>query len=474
MRSIGFLLVFVASVGAQETVPGRVLVRYRAQPRAVKLDGVRVSETLARLRRDPNVLYAEPDYVRYRSGQPVTPNDPMYSSQWALPMIRAPQAWSRTTGSANLTIAVIDSGIIAHPDLAGRVAGGYDFISDPSNANDGDGRDADPTDTGDASDASSALHGTHVAGILGAATNNGVGIAGLDWAARVVPVRVLGIRRGSGVDSDISDAIRWAAGLHVDGVPDNPFPADVINMSFGGKGTSQTMQAAIDDAIARGAIVVAAAGNTMYEASQDSPAGLNGVITVGAADPTSQLAPYSNYGPAVSLLAPGGLLRNDANGNPEGILSTIALSSGYTYAYYAGTSQATPFVSATLTLMKAVYPTMAPAEAKKLLLASADPVSRCADPTDATMPGCGAGLLDVDAAVVLAATQSQCSPVCGDGLVCHAGQCVSASSIAGGADGAGNVTVGGCSTSGGGPLDLAANLAFALVLVLAVRRGCRV
>ena len=110
-------------------------------------------------------------------------------------------------------------------------------------------------------DQSSALHGTHVAGIIAANTNNGVGVAGLDWSCQLVIVRALGISHGTGVDSDIADAIRWAAGLHVDGVPDNPHPADVINMSFGGSGFSQTMQDAVNDAVGAGAIIVAAAGN---------------------------------------------------------------------------------------------------------------------------------------------------------------------------------------------------------------------
>ena len=479
------LVLCAGSALGQESVPGRVLVRYRtARPLAAR-GGRRISpdthliaadaRELAALKRDPDVIYAEPDYVRHRMGAPVTPNDPMYEFQWGLPMVRAPQAWSRTTGSATLTIAVIDSGILPHPDLQDRLVAGYDFIADPTNANDGDGRDADPTDTGDASETSSALHGMHVAGILGAASNNGVGVTGLDWACRIQPVRALGIQHGTGVDSDIADAIRWAAGLHVEGVPDNATPADVINMSFGGKGASSTMQAAINDALARGAVVVAAAGNLAYDAGGDSPAGLDGVITVGGVDPTGQIASYSNFGRVVSLMAPGGVLLTDAMGNSEGILSTLELpGTGYTYAYYAGTSQATPFVSAAVALMKSVYPSMTPAEAKKLLMASADPASRCANPTDPSAPGCGAGLLDVDAAVVLASTQSQCVPGCGDGLVCSANQCVSASSIAGGVTGETNVTYGGCSATGRTPGDDALCLAAALMVALVLSRRSRV
>src|SRR5262249_4609066 len=159
--------------------------------------------------------------------------------------------------------------------------------------------------------------------------------------------------------------------------------------------------------------------------SGDSPAGLRGVITVGAVDQTGQIAAYSNVGLPVALMAPGGVLVNDPAGNSEGILSTLELpSTGYTYVYYAGTSQAAPFVSGAMRLIKSVYPSMAPAEAKKLIMASADPGSQCPDPKDESQPGCGAGLLDLDAALALASTQADCDPRCGDGLVCSSGQCV--------------------------------------------------
>jgi len=443
------ILLVALPAAAQEYVPGRVLVRYRDGGQRSRI--VRVESTeraLAALRSDPAVEWVEPDYVRRRAS--VMPDDEMFKYQWALPMIRAPQAWSATTGSSQITVAIIDTGILPHPDLKDRLVAGLDFISDPANAADGDGRDPDPTDTGDATEASSALHGTHVAGVIGASANNKIGIAGVDWNCRIQPVRVLGVHGGSGVDSDIADAVRWAAGLHVDGVPDNATPAQVINMSFGGKGRSQTMQAAIDDAIAAGATVVAAAGNLGVDAGSDSPAGLHGVITVGAADPRAQLAGYSNYGPAVTLLAPGGLVMLDASGNSEGILSTLQLpTTGFTYLYYAGTSQAAPFVSGAISLMKSIDPTISPKDARKLLVASADPGSRCADPDDATKQGCGAGLLDVDAALGLASTQKDCSPACADDQVCEKGACVSLASLlpGNGATG-GTVTAGGCSTGG--------------------------
>jgi len=467
-----FLAVLALATAAHgEIVPGRVLVRFRHDRAAAPLragaralervravgpghlyaaPGLSAAETVAlaaELNARADVVFAEPDYLRRRCD--TVPNDPSYPQQWALPLIHAPGAWSRTTGSSQVTIAVIDTGLVSHGDLDDRVVRGYDFISDAVNAADGDGRDPDPTDTGDTTEQSSALHGLHVAGILGAVTNNGLGVAALDWVASVEPVRVLGVQHGTGVDSDIADAIRWAAGLHVDGVPDNLKPAQVINMSFGGQGMSQTMQAAINDAVAAGATVVCAAGNNGVDAGGDSPAGLQNVITVGAVDPMGKIASYSNFGRAVALMAPGGLLMTDASGNSEGILSTMHEPGADGYEVRAGTSQATAFVSAAVSLMAAVWPPMVAGDARKLLAASANPASRCPDPGDAAAPGCGAGLLDVDAATALAAAQPMCTPTCTGELLCSPkGVCVSPSSIAPGGLDQGNVVHGGCTLAG--------------------------
>ena len=220
----------------------------------------------ARMALDPNVEYAVPDQVM-RAFQ-VTPNDPDYAMrQWNLqapPSVAGganlPPAWQRTTGSNSIVVAVVDTGIRSgHPDFAGRLLPGYDFISSDAyaslgypanwNAADGNGRDADPTDPGTSwttallamlppdhglTPGPSSWHGTHVAGIIGAASNNGAGIAGVDWNARILPVRVLG--RNGGTTSDIVDGIAWAAGLSVPGVPANTTPARVINLSLGGPG----------------------------------------------------------------------------------------------------------------------------------------------------------------------------------------------------------------------------------------------
>jgi serine protease len=337
----------------------------------------------------PDALWVEPDRLRFPQS---VPDDPLYAMQTALQAIHAPDAWATSEGAPEIVVAVLDTGVRPHPDLDARVLPGWDFISDPALAGDGDGRDADPTDPGAMSAGSSGLHGSHIAGIIGAESDNRLGVAGLDWRCRLLPVRVLGVEGGAGRDSDIADAIRWAAGLHVDGVPDNAHPADVINLSFGGAGRSRTMQEAVDAAQAAGALVVAAAGNQAHDAREDSPGGLDGLVSVGAADAIGQLAPYSNFGPLVTLLAPG-----------DQVLSTI--SDGY--GYLSGSSQAAAFVSGSAALVKSVNRALDPPRLKALLAAAANPSSRCASPANAASPGCGAGLLDVAAAVNLAAT-------CGD------------------------------------------------------------
>jgi len=432
LRSLACVLIAAAPVAAQEYVPGRVLVHDRGAAGAsshVRVLHVRDTDAaLAELRDDPSIEWVERDYIRHRTAV-VTPNDEMYGLQWALPAIHAPAAWARATGSAGIVVAVIDTGVLPHPDLKDRLVAGWDFVSDPANAGDGDGRDADASDPGTLDASSSMLHGTHVSGIIGAVANNGVGVAGLDWGCRIQPVRVLGVRGGTGADSDIVDAIRWAAGLHVDNVPDNATPADVINLSFDGRGRSLAMQEAVDEALARGVAVVAAAGNDAADSGDDVPAGLAGVITVGAVDSSRRRAAYSNFGPTVTLLAPGGSYDSDGAGRSEGILSTLfAAPMGWTYVDYAGTSQAAPYVAGTISLMKSVYAPLTPRRARSLLAATADAGSRCASPANAVEPGCGAGLLDVDGAVAAAAAQWQCGERCRDDQMCSAGQCVAGAS----------------------------------------------
>src|SRR5438477_12464332 len=206
------------------------------------LDGLdRARATWSRieaLRTATGVLGVDASFRRYAKK---TPNDTRYGEQWDLPLIRCPEAWDVTTGSSSVIVAVIDTGQTDHPDLAGKQVAGYDFISDPANAADGGGRDSDPTDPGDGSGGQpSSFHGTHVSGTIGAATNNGLGVAGIAWGVSLMPLRVLGVNGGD--DADIIAAIRYAAGLSNATGQLPSTRANVTNMSLGGGGFDQTFQ----------------------------------------------------------------------------------------------------------------------------------------------------------------------------------------------------------------------------------------
>lgn len=219
-----------------------------------RLDSAETRALLEQLRRDPSVQYAQPDYIK--QALDFVPNDPRLDLQWHYTDptggIKAPQAWDVSRG-AGAVVAVLDTGHVDHADLDANLIPGYDFIIDTAVAGDGDGRDADAHDPGDffGGDPSS-WHGTHVAGTIAAVTNNGAGVAGVAFDAKVQPVRVLG--RGGGYTSDIADAVVWASGGHVEGVPDNTTPAEVLNLSLGGGGSCSSdpvMQEAIDSAVSR-------------------------------------------------------------------------------------------------------------------------------------------------------------------------------------------------------------------------------
>ena len=351
---------------------------------------------------DPTIDYAEPDLKMYALA---TPNDGYYARQWdlfeATGGIRAPGAWDLATGSG-VVVAVLDTGIRAHADLSGQTVAGYDMITLARIAGDGGGRDADPSDPGDwvaagecgagSSASNSSWHGTHVAGTIAAKANNATGIAGIAYNARVQPVRVIG--KCGGYSSDIADGINWASGGSVAGVPANATPARVLNLSLGGAGAcGATTQSAINNARARGAVVVVAAGNSAADAAGFSPANCAGVISVAATDRYGARAYYSNYGAGVSLAAPGGDARASA---ANGILST--LNAGTTtpgadaYAYYQGTSMAAPHVAGVAALMFSARPTATPDQIAAALKGSARAFpGSCAQ--------CGAGLLDAAAAV---------------------------------------------------------------------------
>jgi serine protease len=352
---------------------------------------------------DANIEYAEPDRRMFAQ---LTPNDSSYTSQWdlydATGGIRAPAAWDLATG-LGVVVAVIDTGLHLHADLVGQTVAGYDMIIDTAVSNDGDGRDADPTDPGDwvatgecgvGSGASgSSWHGTHVAGTIAAKTNNAAGIAGIAFNAKVQPVRVLG--KCGGYTSDIADAIVWASGGTVAGLPANATPARVINLSLGGGGAcGTTTQTAINGALARGTLTVVAAGNSAANAANFSPANCVGVVAVAATDRNGARAYYSNFGATVALAAPGGDTRANA---ANGILSTLnagtAAPGADALAYYQGTSMAAPHVAGVAALMFSAKPTATPAQVAAALKSSARP-----------FPGicsqCGSGLLDANAAIL--------------------------------------------------------------------------
>ena len=360
----------------------------------------------SQLETDPAIQYADP--VRRVYSHRV-PNDPLLAKQWALsdPVggVDAATAWDLQTGSAGITVAVIDTGITLHPDLAGRVLPGYDFITDPQTANDGNGRDNDPSDTGDAvgdgecDDGSpghdSTWHGTFVSGLIAADSDNGVGIAGMDWAAMILPVRALGKCGGS--FDDVLDGVLWAAGVPVAGVPANPNPARVINMSLGGFGSCpQAFQDAVNLAMGQGAVIVVSAGNESDEVNQFAPANCSGVITVGAGTRQGDRSSYSNFGHRVDLSAPGGdgevadwilSLWNDgktAPGDPA-------------YAYAIGTSFAAPYVAGTVSLMLARNTTLTPGRVLDIVTGTTRGFAVGSTCTSGSL--CGVGLLDAGLAV---------------------------------------------------------------------------
>ena len=310
------------------------------------------------LRTRDDVEIAEPNFIR----QPLLePNDPGYDLQWHYPLINLPQAWDVTTGAVSgddVVVAVADTGVLLdHPDFSGQLVDGYDFISDPANAVDGNGIDNNPDDPGDqAFFGVSTFHGTHVAGTVAAASDNGVGVAGVSWNAKIMPLRVLGANGGSSFD--IQQAVLYAAGLPNDSgeVPDRP--ADIINLSLGGPGFSASDQAVFNQVREQGVIVVAAAGNDNTDVPS-YPAAYDGVVSVSAVGPDKSRAFYSNFGSSIDVAAPGGDMRFDREGDgfSDGVLSTGGDDSGgaieLIYPFQQGTSMASPHVAGVAALMEA-------------------------------------------------------------------------------------------------------------------------
>lgn len=366
-------------------------------------------DMMANLAKDANVASVEEDRILTINA---VPNDTQYNSQWhyyeTTGGLRAPAAWDSATGSG-VVVAVLDTGYRPHADLNANILPGYDMISDSFIGNDGSGRDSDARDPGDwvevgacgggqptqAQD--SSWHGTHVAGTVAAVTNNGSGVAGVAYNAKVVPVRVLG--KCGGYTSDIADGIIWASGGTVAGVPANANPAKVINMSLGGSGAcDSTTQAAINSARSRGTVVVIASGNDNSNANNFNPGNCAGVVNVASTNRSGGRAYYSNYGTSIDVAAPGGAM-NSAN-DSNGILSTY--NSGTTvpgsdsYGYSQGTSMAAPHVAGVAALILQKKPTATPDEVESILKTTTRAFP-------ATCTSCGTGIVDAAAAVAKAA-----------------------------------------------------------------------
>lgn len=375
---------------------------------------------LNRLNSDPEVEFAIEDRPMNAFA---TPNDSTFANQWALRSIRNTagakfdQAWDLVRGSADVVVAVLDTGVVFEtPELQGRLLSGYDFVSDVATANDGNGRDPNAADPGNwvsSADAQTAAfagcsvknsswHGTFVAGQIAANTHNGTGVAGADWNVKVLPVRVLG--KCGGLLSDVLDAMLWSAGLDVPGIPRNPNPADVINLSLGSSTTCSSFEQSIVNRVTNaGVLVVAAAGNS--SGAVDSPANCSGVMAVGALDRDGSRASYSAIGSKVDLMAPGGYYDGLVGLGNSGATSPSSAS----LVSKTGTSFAAPLVAATAGLMRAINPSLTPAQLRTQILSSTSGFLSPRSSTCTANQGggncncttalCGAGMLDAFAAV---------------------------------------------------------------------------
>ncbi len=432
----------------------------------VLASGISSAQLAEKLAADPDVesvtidvrrhRYSAPNDPLYAAGQPATPGPVV--GQWYLrapsgevkSAIDAEAAWAITKGKSSVIVAVLDTGVrFDHADLKAKLLPGYDMISDAVIAGDGDGRDADASDPGDYISAAdkaanpstfdgcdvedSSWHGTQTASLVGAATDNGIGMASIGRNVRVLPLRVLG--KCGGYDSDIQAAMRWAAGLDVPGVPSNPTPAAVISMSLGSDGAcSSAYVSVVNEVTAAGTLVVAAAGNSAGRAV-GTPANCPGVMAVGGLRHVGTKVGYSDLGPQVAISAPAGNCVNIDPGSPclypivtalnAGTTVPVAKSSIYSDAtnFSAGTSFAAPLVAGTAALMVSARPALGPADLRSLLESSARPfpktggdngdgsvVPACKSPRDVdqlqcycTTSTCGAGMLSAGAAVKAAA-----------------------------------------------------------------------
>lgn len=408
------------------------------------LDGAEALRLADALRARPEVEWVVPNE---RERRLVSPSDPLFARQWWLKPVSGTganaladrlrgvpglqSAWTLTTGSPAAIVAVLDTGITDHPELAAHVLPGYDFVSEVEYANDGTGRDADPSDPGDwvteadksrnpvlfgkCDVASSSWHGTAISGLIAAVSNNQEGVAAANLDGRVLPVRVAG-KCGATV-ADIVDGMRWAAGLPVSGVPLNAHPARIINVSFGGDAAcNAAYQDAINEiALVKGAVVVAAAGNERGLVNR--PANCQGVIGVVAANRDGFKANYSSFGPQAVIATVGGdpvddglwgdLLGDDGLLGADNSGSTTPSAPGYSRLF--GTSFAAPVVSGAISLMLSANPNLTAEQIIAGVRLSARPhvtssrIAACSTSNPGrclcTTATCGAGLLNAEQAV---------------------------------------------------------------------------
>jgi thermitase len=300
------------------------------------------------LNANPAVEYAELNYRIHIFG---VPNDRRYSEQWAHPIVQSPAAWDLSTGSSSVTIAIVDSGIDeSHPDLQARIVAGHDFVDDDTNPHDLNG------------------HGTHCAGIAAAVTNNSIGVAGMDWQARIMPVRVID-KEGYGDVEALANGIRWAS----------QEGADVISISLGLSAYSSTLQGAVNDAHAAGSLIVAAMGNNRLQNPTMYPAANDNVMAVAATTRYDTYAYYSQYGAHCDIAAPGGDMRY---ADEDGILSTLPTYDGFdlqtrygclkNYDYLQGTSMATPHVAGLAALVWSLNPNLTPNQVQATIQGTAE------------------------------------------------------------------------------------------------------
>lgn len=355
------------------------------------------------LSNDSNIEYASLEYRRYPLLQP---NDPLYQGSNSIGnqsylyngeySVHAPGGWDITTGSDSSVIAIVDTGVLPdHPDIINRSVDslGYDFVSadnpnDFSSANDGDGRDTNPVDPGDpCNGGSSSWHGTSVASAAAGTSNNGEGITGIDWNARLLHARALGICGGT--DADIIDAIRWSAGLPVAGIPDNPTPANVVNLSLGGATEcTRAWQDVIDELTAKNIVFVMAAGNETRNALRSSPANCANVITVGSSTPGGDVdSGFSNFGLKVTISTSG---RNILVASNRGF-NTMDPNGDF-YRAETGTSFSAAIVSGAISLMHSLNPDLGPGAVRALLQESATPY---ASGSSCDLYHCGGGVLNL-------------------------------------------------------------------------------